>query len=102
MPAESHGTRAGVLADLELEVERRGAEPERLPRHAAEGPPTPAQLTRQRHDHVALREDRPRLLEAEPVDRRRRKVRLEADIAVMGRDPAAREAARPGDHREAA
>src|SRR5205807_804314 len=44
MPAESHGTRAGVLADLELEVETRGAEPQRLPRRAAEGPPTPSPL----------------------------------------------------------
>src|SRR5438552_5893912 len=102
MPAESHGTRAGVLADLELEVETRGAEPQRLPRRAAEGPPTPAQLTRQRHDHVALREDRPRLLEAEPMDRRRRKVRLQTDLAVIGRDPAVGEPARPGDHRKAA
>src|SRR5439155_21937926 len=101
MHTQPRGARSFVFADLELGIESRGADPERLPRAAAERPSEAAHVTRHRHRSRGPLDNVPRLIEAESVDRRRRKIRFESNLSIVGRDPSLGEAARPGDHRVA-
>src|SRR5712691_8457549 len=102
MPPKSRRPCPCVSADIEREIEARGAERHGLPRTAPERPPQATQVARQGRRHLALLGHLPWLVEAEPVNRGWRKVHIKTDLALGRRDPATRETASPRHHRIAA
>ena len=102
VPAQTRWPGSRVPADRELELQMPVAESQCLPSAPAEGPAEAPQLARHRDRGRAPLHDLPHLLEAETVDRRRRKVRGKPHLTGVRRYATLGKASCPRHHRVAA